>query len=88
MFIEKVVRLSIGVSLVAALTGCTIHPAGEGAEREAAFRAGKPFTHPVEDKDLPPLPDRANPAGRHPSVDTRAFRRRNNHKGEDKCGQQ
>jgi outer membrane protein TolC len=60
MLIEKVLRLSIGALLVAALTGCTIHPAGERAEREAALTAGKPFTRPIEEQKLPPLPD--NPA--------------------------
>jgi len=61
MLIEKVIRFSIGVTLVAALAGCTIHPAGENAEREAALQAGKPFTRPAEDKDLPPLPDDPKP---------------------------
>jgi cobalt-zinc-cadmium efflux system outer membrane protein len=61
MLSEKVVRYLVGLSLLAALTGCTIHPAGESAEREAALRAGKPFTRHVEDQVLPPLPDNPTP---------------------------
>ena len=49
------------LSLLAALTGCTIHPAGERAERDAAQQAGKPFTRPIDERDLPPLPDNPTP---------------------------
>lgn len=41
------------------LAGCTVHPPGEQAERQAAIRAGAPFTRPVERRQVPPLP--ANP---------------------------
>ena len=62
MLIKKLLRIvDSALSLVAALTGCTIHPAGERAEREAALQAGKPFTRPVEDQKLPPLPDNPTP---------------------------
>lgn len=37
------------------LAGCTVHPPGEQAERQAALRAGAPFTKPVEQRQVPPL---------------------------------
>src|SRR6185437_9657910 len=61
MLNKKALHLSIGLSLFAALTGCTIHPAGESAERQASLQAGKPFTRPAEDKNLSPLPDNPTP---------------------------
>jgi outer membrane protein TolC len=39
------------------LAGCTIHPPGEQAERQAALRAGVPFTQPIEQRHIPPLPE-------------------------------
>ena len=50
------------VILVAAalITGCTIHPPGEQQERQSALRAGKPFTQPAGERQIPPLPE--NPA--------------------------
>lgn len=41
------------------LSGCTVHPPGEQHERQAALRAGAPFTKPIEQRQIPPLP--ANP---------------------------
>ena len=46
--------ISIGASLL--LVGCTIHPSGEREERQAALRAGAPFTPPVGQRQIPPLP--------------------------------
>ena len=43
------------------LPGCTVHPAGEGAERSAAAKLGKPFTQPFETRAPVPLPDDATP---------------------------
>ena len=43
------------------LAGCTVHPSGERAERQAALRAGAPFTQPVERRQVPPLPDNPTP---------------------------
>src|SRR6185312_7551613 len=48
-----------GLTVVLLLTGCTIHPQGEQAERQAALHVGEPFTRPVEQRQVPPLP--ANP---------------------------
>ena len=42
------------------LAGCTYHPPGEQSERQAAFRAGAPFTQPAEQRQIVPLPE--NPA--------------------------
>jgi outer membrane protein TolC len=42
--------------LLLLLTGCTIHPPGERAERDAADRAGKPFVGQPEARIVPPLP--------------------------------
>ena len=42
------------------LAGCTVHPPGEQQERQSALRAGAPFTKPIEQRQVPPLP--ANPA--------------------------
>jgi outer membrane protein TolC len=55
-------RKLLPVVVVAAtllLAGCTIHPQGEREERQAALHAGKPFTRPIEQRQVPPLP--ANP---------------------------
>ncbi len=41
------------------LAGCTVHPPGEQQERQTALRAGAPFTKPIEQRQVPPLP--ANP---------------------------
>jgi len=52
-------RYVLAVASGLVLAGCTIHPPGEQAERQAALRAGGPFTRPVEKREIPPLP--ANP---------------------------
>ena len=51
------------VSLAASvlLAGCTIHPRGEQEERQAALHAGKPFIQPVEQRQVPPLPEKPTP---------------------------
>ncbi|HEX5242388.1 MAG TPA: TolC family protein [Tepidisphaeraceae bacterium] len=41
------------------LAGCTVHPPGEQQERQTALRAGAPFTRPIEQRQVLPLP--ANP---------------------------
>lgn len=43
------------------LAGCTVHPAGEQQERQAALRAGAPFTKPIEKRQVPPLPKNPTP---------------------------
>jgi cobalt-zinc-cadmium efflux system outer membrane protein len=50
---------SLAVLMV--LTGCTIHPRGETDERQAALQAGKPFTRPVEQRQVHPLPQNPTP---------------------------
>ncbi len=48
--------------LLALLTlpaGCALHPKGEGAERERAAEAGKPFEKAFHERELPPLADDA-----------------------------
>ncbi|HEX4125210.1 MAG TPA: TolC family protein [Tepidisphaeraceae bacterium] len=44
------------------MSGCTVHPPGEQAERNAAIAAGRPFATPASQRNTPPLPD-------HPSAD-------------------
>jgi outer membrane protein TolC len=46
--------------MIALLSGCTVHPAGERAQRSASLRAGKPFEKPPQRRSIPPLPE--NPA--------------------------
>ena len=55
-------RLAItsGLLLLAGLSGCTIHPAGEAGERRQVLDAGRSFQRRFEDRALPPLED--NPA--------------------------
>src|ERR1019366_2183609 len=47
----------LAVALLVGLVGCTVHPAGEREEREAALQAGKPFEKPIEVRQIPPLPE-------------------------------
>jgi outer membrane protein TolC len=42
------------------LAGCTIHPAGEREERQAALHASAPFAQPVEKRQLPPIAENAS----------------------------
>ena len=51
----------LGVLGFSVLAGCTIHPQGEANERQAASEAGKPFTRPVEHRELPSLGPQAGP---------------------------
>jgi outer membrane protein TolC len=46
---------------LAALAGCTVHPAGEREERHAALQMGKPFEKRIEVRDSQPLPDNPTP---------------------------
>jgi outer membrane protein TolC len=43
------------------IVGCTVHPTGEHEERNAAQTAGKSFEKPIEDRQLPQLPDNPSP---------------------------
>lgn len=43
--------------LFVAIAGCTAHPQGEQAERNAALHAGKPFEKPASERTAPPLPE-------------------------------
>lgn len=56
MSMRNLIRTIAFASLVTA-AGCTVHPAGESAERNAAIEAGKPFERRIENRDLPPLPE-------------------------------
>lgn len=49
------------LSALAALSGCTVHPPGEQAERRAALNAGKPFEEPAARRSAPPLPENPTP---------------------------
>jgi cobalt-zinc-cadmium efflux system outer membrane protein len=53
----RVLRFAAALSAALTLAGCTVHPPGESAEREAALNAGKPFERRPEERDLPPLPE-------------------------------
>ncbi|HSZ59333.1 MAG TPA: TolC family protein [Tepidisphaeraceae bacterium] len=53
--IERRKRWLLCVGLAFFLTGCTVHPAGEREERQAALHNGAAFTQPVEKRQLPPL---------------------------------
>ncbi|HEY2586463.1 MAG TPA: TolC family protein [Tepidisphaeraceae bacterium] len=44
----------IGAAIV--LAGCTIHPPGEPAERQAAADAGRPYQQRFDQRQIPPLP--------------------------------
>src|SRR5690348_7684286 len=50
------------IALVSAigLAGCTVHPAGESAERRAAINAGRVYVHKFDERPIPPLPDNAS----------------------------
>ena len=50
------IRWSVVIAIVFGMTGCTVHPQGERAERDAAANAGKAFDKPFENRNLPPLP--------------------------------
>ena len=58
---KRIGLIVTGVLVVAALGGCTAHPSGEQEERSAAFKAGKPFEKPIEQRQTPPLPDNPTP---------------------------
>jgi len=43
------------------LSACTVHPPGEAQERAAALKAGRPYSHPLEGRDLPTLTPDSSP---------------------------
>jgi outer membrane protein TolC len=49
------------MAIAVGLTGCTAHPAGERAERQAALDAGAPFIKPAGEREVPPLPENPSP---------------------------
>jgi cobalt-zinc-cadmium efflux system outer membrane protein len=52
--ITSIFRL-MTLAVLAALTGCTVHPLGEREERAAALQAGKPFERRIEVREISPL---------------------------------
>jgi outer membrane protein TolC len=51
-----------GALLISMLVaGCTVHPPGEAEERRAAIDAGRPFSSPVERREVPELPENPTP---------------------------
>lgn len=48
------------LSALAGLSGCTVHPPGEQAERRAALNAGKPYERPPTERTVP-LPENPTP---------------------------
>src|SRR6266567_7664920 len=54
---RHVLRFATVLNAVLILTGCTAHPPGEAAERDAALNAGKPFERPAAERDVPPFPE-------------------------------
>jgi outer membrane protein, heavy metal efflux system len=55
-------RLAVApiVILLLVASGCTVHPQGETAQRQAALKAGVAYERPFEDRRVMPLP--ANPS--------------------------
>ena len=49
------------LAALASLTGCTVHPSGEGQLRRQAQVAGKPFAKPYAQRHPAPLPFNATP---------------------------
>lgn len=60
--LKHFVPLAITSASLLLMSGCTVHPPGEQAERNAAARAGQPFSKDVSRRIAPPLPD-------HPTAD-------------------
>jgi cobalt-zinc-cadmium efflux system outer membrane protein len=54
-------RAGLVLSAILLLAGCTAHPPGEAAERQAASEAGRPFEKRAEDRDVPPLRENPSP---------------------------
>lgn len=52
---------SLILAVAIALAGCTVHPAGESAERRSASEAGRAFAHRFEDRSLPALSNHPTP---------------------------
>ena len=53
--------VSLCAAVVVALAGCTVHPAGERAERQLNQEAGQPYERPPELRQLPVLPNDPTP---------------------------
>lgn len=49
--------IALGGALAIGLSGCTVHPLGESAQRRAASRSGRPYLGKPDQRTLPPLPD-------------------------------
>jgi outer membrane protein, heavy metal efflux system len=54
-------RLAMALATTILIAGCTAHPPGEAAERQAALDAGQPFEKRADERDVPPLPDDPTP---------------------------
>jgi cobalt-zinc-cadmium efflux system outer membrane protein len=54
---RHVLRFTAVLGAILTLAGCTAHPPGEAAERDAALNAGKPFARPAAERDVPPFPE-------------------------------
>lgn len=54
-------RPLLAIAILSMLAGCTLHPPGETAERQAALTAGKPFAKPFERRSIEPLPSNPSP---------------------------
>jgi outer membrane protein TolC len=46
-------------ALLVGISACTVHPAGEREERDAAARSGKPFEQRFDDRQIAALPENA-----------------------------
>lgn len=55
MLCKKTILLAGALAM--AMSGCTTHPAGERAERDAAIKAGEPYAAQPESRVIPSLPD-------------------------------
>lgn len=49
------------VTMLLIVTGCTVHPAGEAAERRSASESGRPYFGRFENRPIPPLPENPTP---------------------------
>jgi outer membrane protein TolC len=52
---RSAIKPVLAMTLVAFLGACTTHPRGEREERSAVAEAGRPYVHPIETRDVPPL---------------------------------
>lgn len=56
MNINRQIRFALLLGIGLTVTGCTVHPRGERAERNLAARQGRIFRHQFKDRNIPPLP--------------------------------